>query len=158
MPNAIFQRTGTPVTFRATGGTVVLTANTLANGAGRISARHDLGVTPRPARYLWRLLVSGATAPAVGAAVRLYAATSDGTNADGAFGTVDAAVAAEDLFLNTTPVGAAVCDEALATKSHIASGIIELADRHVSLGVWNALGVALDVCEITLTPLYDEVQ
>lgn len=159
MPTAIKLQTGAPITFKAAGGTALLSAGALANGAGRLSARADLGATPRASRYGWRARVSTASAPStLGDSLRLYFVPSDGTLTDGALGAADAAVSAETLLSNCGGAYPVLADELSAAKEFIASGFVELADRYVSVAVWNGLGVTLDLCEITLTPLFDEVQ
>lgn len=163
MPNKILVNTGTVVTWKASGGSKVLTATSLASGAGRLGQQHDWGSGVVGRLYEWQARVRVATTPTVGNVIRIYLATArDGTYVAGGLGTADAAVSAEDLLRNTDFLGAVEIDEASTTKDFVKRGLLYLRARYVSPVVWNASGVALsgtaaDI-EFAMWPSDDEIQ
>ena len=68
MANAVYQKAGTAITWKDSGGDLAITLQNLAFGAGRQGAQKDWGAlsTPRPTKYAWRLKLSFETAPIVG--------------------------------------------------------------------------------------------
>jgi hypothetical protein len=132
----------------------------VTNGAGRVSARIDLGAAPRPYLYRWRCKLACQATPTAGEKVRLYKSESDGTNEDGDVGTADA-VLAEAQLANMRQFGAVTVDTA-DTSDQIAGGIVEIHERYVSIGGWNASGATLNATDsnfvFTLTPIYDQTQ
>jgi hypothetical protein len=127
---------GSAITFQDSGGTVTLTLQNLAFGAGRISARYDRGAGAKPQIAKWRAKVQFETAPIVGEAVDILLSESDGTDADGTPGTADAALTS-DKRRNLEPIGRVVVDTTSVTTDIIASGTFLVTDRYFSLGVWN---------------------
>ena len=96
MPNLIYVNEETVITWRASGGTNLLTLTSLAASAGRQGALHDFGVAARSRLFVWRLFGEFATAPVVGEILEAYMKTSDGTNPDNDDGTGDMAISAKD--------------------------------------------------------------
>jgi hypothetical protein len=162
MPTKVYVAQETPTTFKASGGTVLFTPTSLANGAGRISTQWDRGSSSRPAAFLARARYKCATAPAVGNLLEVYLAMGDGTYIDGNLSAVDAAVAAADKRRNLRWIMNVVADTASTSEIMVAERMIWLPSRYVSVVWWNALGVALSSTaadmEFTLTPVPDEVQ
>ena len=132
----------------------------VANGAGRVSARIDLGTAPRPYLYRWHCKVPFQATPTAGNELRLRKSESDGTYEDGDLGVVDAALAAEPTG-NCRQFGS-VKVQAAGTQDNIASGIVEIYSRYVSIVGWNASGAAVDATDsnffFSLTPIYDQQQ
>ncbi len=162
MANLIFQNEGTIISWKDSGGTLVITSNNLAAGAGRQGARHDFGTGARSPRFAWRLGVEFETQPVVGEVVRIYAKTSDGTDPDNDDGTGDAAVSAEDKLKNLTQIGSLIVDEAVVDVQMAASGFILLPHRYFQPVIWNATADNLQATDninvFTLTPVPFEVQ
>lgn len=133
----------------------------MANAAGRVSARIDLGAAPRPYLYRWRCLCCWQANPTKGGALMLWKSESDGTHADGDVGTTDAALGADNALANCRHFGQVVADTA-DTSNQIAGGVVEIHERYVSFVAWNFGGTALNAtagnCIFTLTPLCDQQQ
>jgi len=162
MSNKIYGASETPIVFKSSLGDVTFTPTSVANGAGRISARWDRGAGSKPSLYKWRVHTKAAAALAVGTPLEVYLATSDGTDEDGNLGTADAAFASADKRRNLQYVGAINADSITNGEVQIASGLVEIRDRYVSVVWWNALGQALSATAtdhtFTLTPVPDEIQ
>lgn len=130
----------------------------VANAAGRMSAVIDLGVAPRPYMYRWRCKCAFQATPTAGEKLRLYKSESDGTYEDGDVGVADAALAAAQLT-NMKQFGAVTVDTA-DTSDQITGGVVEVHERYVSIGGWNASGATLNATDsnfyFSLTPIYDE--
>ena len=94
---------GTGVTWKASGGTHVLTLTSLANNTGRKSDAHDFGVNfPNLARV--ELTTKFAVSPTAGKTIDLYwASSSDNTNFDGAMVEGDARPSAT-IWLHIMPI------------------------------------------------------
>lgn len=133
----------------------------VANGAGRISARIDLGAAPRPYLYRWRCKCAWQANPTKGNALKLYKSESDGTYEDGDVGTADAAIASADALVNCRQFGQVVADTA-DTSDQIAGGVVEIHERYVSIIGWNAGGTTLNATDSNfyfgLTPISDQQQ
>lgn len=163
MPNKILVNTGAPVTWSPSGGTYLLSCTSLANGAGRIGAQHDLGAGVTDRLCEWEFRFRSATTPSIGEVVRVYIATGrGGTYTAGSLGTADAAVSSEDLLRNTDPLGAVEVDAASTTKDFVRRGLLYVRARYLSPIIWNASGVAFSATaghmEFTIWPSSDEVQ
>lgn len=132
----------------------------VANGAGRVSARIDLGEAPRPYLYRWRCKLACQATPTAGNQLRLYKSESNGTYADGDVGEADAAIA-EAQLTNMRQFGAVTVDTA-DTSDQIAGGVVEIHERYVSIGGWNATGAAINATDsnfvFELTPIFDQQQ
>ena len=128
----------TPILFAdaAQNEQATLTLSALAAGVGRVSARYDRGASAKAALYEWRFHCSLTGTNVVGATIELYAFTSDGSNPDGEIGTADAALATNKRQ-NGKPLGLLVVDQTTTNTIMTASGLVLLAQRYVSIGVWN---------------------
>lgn len=161
MPQKLYSRREDAVRFEASGGNVVLTLTSLANGAGRVSAQYDRGVGGAADRFIWRFKTTLAVAAALGAVLTIYLVTSDGTDADGNLGTTDAALPALDRRRNLVPIGSVIADAA-STGPFKASGVVEILERFVQVVVVNEMGQALSASAgdhaFVLTPVPPEVQ
>jgi hypothetical protein len=157
----IYLHAETPITFKSSGGTVTFTPTSVADAAGRISARHDLGSGARARRYEWRARTKLGAAATIGRAVEVYLCTSDGTVADGNQGTSDAAFSAADKRRNLKFLGVIEVDKNDSTEVFHASGVVEIDARYVSVVWWNDTGQSLSSTagdhEFILTPVPDEV-
>lgn len=162
MPSKVYIAPETAITFKSTGGTVTFTPTSVANGAGRISDQHDRGSGSKPGRYRWRARTKFASALTVGNLMQIYLATSDGTYVDGNLGTSDAGLSAVDKLRNLRPVGNVEADSTSSGEVQIASGIVWIYERYVSVVWWNAALIALSATagdhEFTLEPIPDEAQ
>lgn len=162
MANFILQNEGTIISWKDSGGTLVITLNNLAAGAGRQGARHDFGTGARSQRFAWRFGAEFETQPVVGEAVRIYAKTSDGTDPDNDDGTGDGVVSAEDKLKNLAQIGTLVVDEAIVDVQMAKSGFILLPHRYFQPVIWNAAADNLQATDninvFTLTPVPFEVQ
>jgi hypothetical protein len=130
----------------------------LISGAGRISARLDLGATTHAAFYRVRchFQLTGTNIP--GDTLEIYAATSDGTNPDGELGTADGALVSVKRN-NLVWVGNLITDQVTTDTTMTASWTVMLLDRYVQLGIWNAstlplrTSTAVHGCTLTPAPL-----
>lgn len=164
MANAVKIRTGTPLVFNDAATNVAFTLDSLANGAGRISAQADLGAAPRPYMYEIRVSAQFAAALALGAELRVYISTSDGTTPDAVkAGTADAAVAAESSLYNAQFVGSVIADGTTDNDKQQRSFRVPIYARYVQIALWNAMGQAFEPAATyasycSLTPIYEEIQ
>ena len=162
MANKVYTIEETAIEFKSTGG-VDFTATSLASGAGRQSAQHDLGTSARSRIFAWRAFCQHVATPAVGEVVRVYLKTDDTvSHPDNDDGTSDAAVSAEDKLRNLHHIGNIVLDEAAADIEFVASGVVEINARKVQVVFWNAAATAFTATAtehgFVLTPMPDEVQ
>ena len=162
MANEVLLKLGTPLTWRDSSGDAVMTLQNLAAGAGRLGARVDLGAHPNPQHFLWQFVTQFETAPAVGEAVEIYLFESDGTYADAAVGTSDAALTSGQK-LNGKLIGVLIAQTTGTATDFIASGRCIITQRYVSPGVWNAsagdnLENTANASRLILTPLIEEIQ
>ncbi len=160
MANKVYRAVETALTFKESGGDIVITLKNLGFGAGRISARVDRGAGSKPVRYKWRAVMQWEDHPAVADSVSLFLAESDGTVADGNVGTADAALT---QLANLVEFGAVRAEAAAGSTNRIGSGVVRILDRYFSIGVWNRsatknLKNADNVSYIILTPMPDEIQ
>lgn len=163
MANKVYRATETPLTFKDSGGSAVITLQNLAFGAGRVSARYDRGSGSLARLHKVRLIVQFETAPIVGEQVELYLFESDGTYMDGTLGTSDAALGS-DKRRNGKLVGSLIVDTTATGTDVIASwDNVPINDRYFSVGVWNGsagdnLKNTANTSQIIITPMPDEVQ
>lgn len=163
MPNKIYGALETPITFRDSGGDVVITLLNLAFGAGRVSARYDRGAGSKARLHEVRAVIQFETAPALGEAVEIYLFQSDGTYMDGTLGTADAAMTS-DKRRNGMLIGAVIADTTSTATNIIATfQNVPISSRYYSIGVWNAsagdnLENTANACRIIVTPNPDEIQ
>ena len=162
MANKLYVARETAIVWTDSGGDLALTFAALSPDAVRIGARKDFGAGSTARRYEWRAVVQFDTAPVVGETVDLYLATSDGTDADGATGTGDAAGTTTKLK-NLKPIGRIIVDTTSVETDIIASGECVINTRYVSPVVHNNTADSLantgtPVCSFTLTPIPPEIQ
>lgn len=162
MANKIYTIQETAITFQESGGTVTFTPKNVADNAGRISAQYDRGATAKPALYWWRAVTKAAAALAVGKTLQIYLATSNGTNVDGNQGTSDAAFSSIDKLRNLQYVGSVFADSTSSGEVQVASGLVEIRERYISVVWWNDFDQALTNTAgdhiFSLTPVPDEIQ
>lgn len=156
MVTTIYRAVETAITFKDSGGSAVWTLQNLASDAKRISARYDRGAGSLPSRYRWRAVIQWTATPVIGQWIEFYIAGSDGTNADGNIGTSDAATLQVELW-NMLHIGCVRVQTATGAANNIASGMVDIWDRYVSVGCWNQTSTALqntaNVSFLTLTPM-----
>lgn len=162
MANKIYRATETAIVFTDTGGDHVITANELANGAGRVSARRDRGAGSIARLHEVKVIIQYNATVVVGAPVEIYLFTSDGTYADGTVGTADAAFLT-DKRRNGILIGVVLADQTLATVDTVATfQDVPISSRYYSIGLWNGSGVSLKASNgasrIIVTPMPDEIQ
>lgn len=168
MANKVYINPETAVVFGSeVGDDVAWTTESVADGAGRQSAIHDLGAAPRTDRYLLEFWSQLQATPTVGSSIELYikewgseSGTEDHpTNDDGSS---DAAVSAEDKLRNLRLVGTMVVDEAAANVEMGFKTVVEIGVREFQLVLWNATGASItsDAAETKarVTPLPFEIQ
>lgn len=162
MAFTIYINPGTPIVFRpATVGSSGYNLNVanLAPGAGRLSARVDLGAANRPFLYEWRALLTLASATNVGENIILKLCTSDGTNADGGFVSSEQGITLFDSMRNMNFMGSLEIDNPQTITPLVGSGLVQIYSRYVQAAVWNATTASFDSTatgfRITLTPVPD---
>lgn len=144
MPVYVRISDGTAKVFAPSGGDVTFTPTSLADGAGRRSARLDLGSGARPSLYRWMAKTKFASAlTANRIAVEIYLVESDGTRADGNQGDTDAAVSVSSKRANLQRIGSVVSDDTTSGEVQQASGYFRTSARYIQVVWWNASGVAL---------------
>jgi hypothetical protein len=120
MANKVYRAVETAITFRDSGGDVVITLQNLAFGAGRVSARYDRGAGSLAQLHEVKAIVQFETAPALGESVEIYLFQSDGTYMDGTLGTSDAALTS-DKRRNGMLIGSVLADTTSVTTDIIAT-------------------------------------
>lgn len=168
MPNEILVKTGTPITWKASGGTYAMTMASIANNAARQGAKGDLGST-RARRWSMLVEINMDVAPTAGNAIEFYWSSSPsptaGTQNTGGTSGTDAAYKAseEDEWKKQLQfVGALVLTNDADTVVQIMEFEFEPLQRYGMPVLVNKAGQALegddDSHKITLTPIVDEVQ
>lgn len=163
MANKIYRAVESAVTFKDSGGTVVITLQNLAFGAGRVSARYDRGAGSLARLHEVIGIFQFETAPALGEAVEVYLFQSDGTYMDGTLGTSDAALTS-DKRRNGMLIGTVIADTT-STATDIVARFqdVPISSRYYSIGVWNAsagdnLENTSNASSIIVTPMPPEIQ
>lgn len=155
---------GTAFTIKSSGGDAVITPTSVTTGAGRISARLDLGAFPRTEWFEVVAIFKTASAATAGNQIRIYAigadaATGQGSTAytDGYFSESDAAVSDEDTLRNGKQIGTVQADDTTVFQVTLE---FSHTRRYLQLGFWNASGQTLSGtatdCLFIVTPLYFE--
>lgn len=169
MAGEVYTLTGTPIVWRNSGGTYALTLASLASAASRQGAKGDLGAT-RAARYAVRVALAVNVAPANGAWIEVYLATSNsgtaGTDNTGAASGTNAAytgstgggIAATKLQLQ--PVGFMPLTADASGVVQVWETTVAISERYVMPVLVNASGQALSSADhtFTLIPIYEQVQ
>lgn len=162
MANKIYIARETAITFKGSGGDVVITLNNLATGVARISAQKDNGAGSKALEYEVRAVMEFETVPVVGETVDLYLVTSDGTDPDGQEGTSDADVGDNGSLKNMTFIGSVIVTTATVDHQMTASFIIRIPTRYYSIVVHNNtadnLQATANTCWVIVTPIPYEVQ
>lgn len=164
MVNKLYTAPEAVITFQDSGGDAVITLQNLGAGAGRYSARYDRGAGSIAAWYRLRFIWQMDTAGVVGQALEVYVSSwsEDGSYSDGALGTSDAALTADMRRNLGNPALIGTVDKITATANIIASTIIFVPTRYITLGVWNDTADNLEntanVSLLTLTPYPGEIQ
>jgi hypothetical protein len=162
MASKVYRAIETAVVFRDSSGTVVMTLQNLAAGAGRVSAQHDRGAGSLAQLHEVTAVFQMETAGVVGEAIEVYLFESDGTYQDGTVGTSDAALTA-DKRRNGMLVGAVIVDTT-STATNIVARFkdVPITSQYYSVGVWNATADNLEdtanASRIIVTPMPPELQ
>lgn len=125
----------------------VWTVEGLSNAAGRVSARIDLGATPRPALFKWICEVQFQATPTQGLGLELYRAGYDddtSTRMAGDLGTSDAALGDVDIRRNLDQFGYVVSENAAASEKCIAAGHFFHPHRYITLVAYNGSGASVN--------------
>lgn len=159
--NAVYQKFGTAVVFKNTGGDVAFTLKNIANGAGRVSAQWDRGTGALPMLFKLEVALKYAANLAIGALSTIYAYSTTAT-AEVDNSTSDAAIATQTLITSNWKPACVNVGNAVAVGPFYSEATVLLTGRYVSLAFWNASGQATDNNDGTsycrLTPLFDDVQ
>jgi len=165
MPSKLYQAVETAITFKASGGDVTFTPKNIANSAGRISARADLGAWSKSRLYRWYGETQCQATPTVGRSVDIYFAGWDEdtpASAIGDVGSTDAAFSTENDLLDLSFLGQIFVDAATASVKFVRGGLILIPYRYVSIVWWNATGASLTNVDadhiFRLTPFVPEQQ
>ena len=166
MANEIYVNNGTASLINGeSGADYALSAEGVANAAGRVSAQIDLGAAPRPGIYQWSCEVQFQATPTQGSGLELYYATApdgDNTQIDGDVGVIDAALGDIDMRNNLYPFGYVVSENAAASEKCIASGEITITARYLSIVIYNNSGATVNATDVNfrfdLQPKYNQGQ
>lgn len=161
MANEAYIAVGTSLLFNGEAtADVALSAEGVANAAGRVSAQKDLGAAPRPGLYRWSCEVQWQATPTQGAVLEIYAAgapDADSTQIDGDVGTTDAALGDVDMRRNLRYLGCVVSENAAASEKCVASGVFEWTMRYISIVIYNGGGSSINATDsnfrFDLTPI-----
>lgn len=162
MPNLVYQAIQTPKTFKDSGGDVTITLINLGFGAGRLSARVDRGAGSLPQMHELRAAIQWETAPIVDETADFFLFASDGTDADGAVGTADAALTAAQKK-NGIFIGSVKAQTTSTATDSTASFRFAITTRYYSIGVWNSsqadnLENTSNANRFSVTPIPPEIQ
>lgn len=163
MANKLYRAVEAAITFRDSGGDVVITLQNLAaTTGGRVSAQKDRGAGSVAMMHEVIGIFQFETAPAVGETVDLYLYQSDGTYVDGTVGTADAALTADKLR-NGFFIGSVVVDTTSTGTDVIGRFMnVPITSRYYSVGVANKVADNLkntaNASRIIVTPMPPEIQ
>jgi len=172
MTTNIYEAAGTPKVWKSTGGDGLLTFTSVANAAGRVGQRVDLGALPRPTTFRWyaesQFQASGL---AIGLTCDVYLAWwNDDTLAlgntagepDGVVSASDSAISSANALYNLHRLGSMTVDSTSGATTFAKSGEVWIPVRYVSPVWWNATGATASatatVFNFTLTPIYPQSQ
>ena len=170
LPDYLHQQVGTLKTFKSSGGDAAITMTSVANAAGRQSAKLDLGAA-RAATYYVRIDCEWAATPTAGNTLDLYWAPSSsataGTDNPGGVGGTDSAYAGYSSNLTASLpqlqfIGSMVTTaQATATVQKGVVGPFQPAQRYGTLVVVNNGGSAIHSSatniQFVLTPIEDVI-
>ncbi len=166
MANESYVGNGTALLFNGeVGANVAFSVEGLANAAGRVSAQRDLGAAPRPYLYAWSCEVQFQATPTQYATLDLYIAEApdgDSSQIDGDVGATDAALGDVDMRENLRYIGSVVSENAAASEKCVASGVVAIYNRYVSIVAYNDSGATVNATDsnfrFDLTPKYYQGQ
>lgn len=164
MANKIYVNPGTPTSFKASGGDIVLTLDNISTAAGRISAKWDRGAAAQPADYEVQATVQANATVTVGnTCTFFYAGSMDDTTYDGTIpNSGDAALSSVDLRRNLRPLVSVAADQTAATVNMTASQTVRITSRYVVVVFYNELGAttknSANASFLKLTPVPAEIQ
>jgi hypothetical protein len=121
----------------------VWTPESVALGAGRISAVWDRGSGDQPFDYTWRASTKWVDTCAINDSLRVYLASSyasaEASLADGlqTFGDADVAAAIENYVTGNGRLLGVVKAGAAANQRWVASGVTSIFNRYVAVAAWN---------------------
>ena len=151
MANEAYVAVGTSQLFGGeVGADVALSAEGVANAAGRVSTQKDWGAAPRPFMYRWSCEVQFQATPTQYATLDIYIAEApdgDSTQVSGDVGTTDAALSDVDMLRNLKFVGSVVSENATASEKCVASGIFSSYSRYFSAVIYNDSGATIDATD-----------
>lgn len=166
MTQSVYVQRGTPLVIRDSGGDYVITASSLAAGAGRYCARMDLGALPHSAEFDWYMETAWATGGVVGEALELRKAEWDNDTGPASpwaqVGASDAAFTA-GMRYNTGLIGPVYNGFGDTTVCSWGGRFI-CTKRYLTLAIWNGASVkALAAVGTTptiirITPFYPQLQ
>lgn len=171
MANEILTKSGTPIVWKASGGTYAMTMASIANDEARQGAKGDLGAT-RAARYSFLAEINMDAVPTAGNVIEFWWSSSPsataGTQNTGAGNGTDSAYTGstggtvDETKLQLQFIGALVLTPDADTVIQIQEFIFFPLQRYGMPVLVNKSGQALegddDSHRITITPLIDEVQ
>jgi hypothetical protein len=171
MANDILIRTGTPITWKASGGTYAMTMASVANNAARQGVKGDLGAV-RAARWSVQVENNLDSAPAAGKTLEYWWSSSPsvtaGTKNTGAASGTDAAYtgstggSVDETKLQLEWIGALVLTPDADAVVQSTEFSFYPKQRYGMPILVNKSGVALEGDDdshlITFTPIIDEVQ
>ncbi len=161
--NLVYRALQTAITFKESGGSAVLTLNNLAHGAGRISARYDRGAGSQPEDFLLEVVLCWETAGVVGERVEIYIVESDGTDAEGAFGTADAAWTDANIKPNLRLAAINTTQATTGDAKNVCKRRVTITERYFSIAVWSLSAASHlqaddNASYISLTPVPPDIQ
>ena len=164
MANLVYIEPGTTLKINGEGDAdYAWSMESLANGAGWVSIRIDLGAPPRADRYEWLCKVLWKANPTQSNLLELYLSEwgQSTTNSAGDVGATDGALSDADQRRNLFRFGQVVAEDA-ATTAMVAMGEIWTPSRYISLVGWNAGGAEINDTDsnflFELTPIPNEIQ
>lgn len=134
----------------AAGADYAFSVESLADGAGRVSAQIDLGAAPREFIFSWSCEVRWQATPTQYGTLDLYIAGApdgDSTQIDGDVGSSDAALGDIDMRHNLKYIGSVISENAAADEICVASGQFVHYDRYLSIVAFNDGGSAIDATD-----------
>lgn len=147
--NLVYVKRGTPITFKASGGTYVFMGADVSNNNGRLSAQADLGAGSKPLEFYVKFVCKWVTAaPTIGNLVKLFLVLADGTGAEDIAGNEpgvsDAALSSIDKTKNWEPLEPLVVESTSLTTQQVRIFRVTIPTRYFSLAIWNESGGTVD--------------
>ncbi len=154
MANEAYITKGTAILVNGeVGADVALSAEGVANGAGRVSAQHDLGAAPRAFEFAWSCEVQFQATPTQYKTLDLYIAGApdgDSTQVDGdLYGATagDHALDNVTMLRNLKYIGSVVVENGAASEKNVASGVFIHTERYISFVIYNDSGAAINATD-----------